>query len=280
MNRLYTVLLSLLTTASLSFAQTEAITDGSFEDGTPNPSWNEASVNFGSPLCDMASCGNCGGPCGPKTGTWYAWFGGAGALEIGSLTQTINIPNGATGATLSFWVMTPVVFNHDLDTLQVQIDGDNLFELTNADSSTYQSAYVMETVDVSSYADGANHTLTLWGYEDGAGGAGVTNYLVDDISLTYTDPAAGITHDLLSEGLRIYPNPASDQLNIDVSLARTRDMRVALYATSGALVSMHTIEAGRTGTLHIPVAEFADGAYVLKLNDGSSVITKPVIVSR
>lgn len=279
MNKLSTALLSLLATASLAFAQTEAVTDGSFEDGTPNPSWNEASVVFGTPLCDMASCGNCGGPCGPKTGAWYAWFGGAGALEIGSLDQTVSIPTGATGATLTFWVMMPTIFGHDLDTFQVQMDNTSLFEVTNADSNTYKSAYVMESVDVSSYADGGSHTLKLWGYEDGAGGAGVTNILVDDVSLTYTNPATGITHDLLSEGLRIYPNPSADQLNVDVTFARTKDLRIALYSTSGELVSTHIIDAGRTGTLHIPVTEFANGTYVVKINDGSSVITKPVIVS-
>lgn len=49
--------------------------DSGFEAGTPNPYWTEASINFGSPLCTVATCGS-GGGTGPHTGSWWAWFGG------------------------------------------------------------------------------------------------------------------------------------------------------------------------------------------------------------
>ena len=44
------------------------IVDPSFEAGAGSGAWTEFSLNFGTPLCDLASCGNCGGPCVARTG--------------------------------------------------------------------------------------------------------------------------------------------------------------------------------------------------------------------
>ncbi len=48
------------------------LADGSFEGGTPNASWTETSINFGTPLCTVEVCDGAG----PRTGAWWAWFGG------------------------------------------------------------------------------------------------------------------------------------------------------------------------------------------------------------
>src|SRR5690606_32233640 len=56
----------------------EIVFDGSFEEGSPNPVWEEASTNFGTPLCAVGSCGS--NPAFvPHTGDWWAWFGGIDA---------------------------------------------------------------------------------------------------------------------------------------------------------------------------------------------------------
>ena len=277
MKKFSTVMLVLLAGIGILSGQSDSVFDGGFEDGTPNPSWNEASLVFGTPLCDLATCGNCAGNCSARTGSWYAWFGGANELEIGSIDQDITIPAGATNASLTFWVKMATTFDHGLDSLKCQMDTSTMFVVTNADSNTYSADYVMETMDVSAYADGSSHNLQFWGYQQGAG---ITNILVDDVSLTYIDPASGVTHDLLFEGIKIYPNPTHDQLSIDVSFAKTNDMEMRLFTTSGELVSAHMVPAGKTGTLHISVAGLASGVYLLKINDGLGVVTKPVIISR
>ena len=44
-----------------------------------------------------AACGT-GGGIGPRTGTWWAWFGGIpDAVETGSMSQDITIPAGTNG---------------------------------------------------------------------------------------------------------------------------------------------------------------------------------------
>ncbi len=75
------------------------VADGSFEAGSPNPYWGEASTNGGSPLCDPDSCG----PDLATDGSWYAWFGGWTSYEEGILTQTVTIPMTATVLSFDFW---------------------------------------------------------------------------------------------------------------------------------------------------------------------------------
>ncbi|QLQ07277.1 MAG: hypothetical protein HZY76_15420 [Anaerolineae bacterium] len=68
------------------------VADGGFEAGTPNPFWTEYSLNFGTVLCDAASCGTGAGTSYPRTGDWWAWFGGIAAYEAGSVSQSVTIP--------------------------------------------------------------------------------------------------------------------------------------------------------------------------------------------
>ena len=98
--------------------------DGSFETGTPNASWEEFSTNFGTPLCD-AVCG-LGGGTGPRTGAWWAWFGGTTAAETGIITQSVTIPSGS--AELTFWLEIPATATGTNGFLSVPRGASHSFE--------------------------------------------------------------------------------------------------------------------------------------------------------
>ncbi|MCA9875226.1 MAG: S8 family serine peptidase [Anaerolineales bacterium] len=162
----------------ISGTSTDLVQDGGFESGTPNAHWNEASSNFGTPLCDTATCGT-GGGTGPRSGSFWAWFGGITATEIGSLEQAVTIPNGRA-STLRFWLEIPA--NSGTAFLNMSLDGDLLFSVTQADAANYPS-YTEVVIDVSSYADGTVHTLRF----DSTTTGGTTNFFVDDVSLFAED---------------------------------------------------------------------------------------------
>jgi hypothetical protein len=84
----------------------QLIVDGGFETGgIPNTFWNpETSTNFGTPLCDVPSCGTGGGASPPRTGAFWLWFGGIPAPETATLGQTVAFPGGDTIANLSLCV--------------------------------------------------------------------------------------------------------------------------------------------------------------------------------
>jgi hypothetical protein len=151
----------------------ELVQDSGFEAGTPNPNWAEASTNFGTPLCTIASCGS-GGGTGPRTGNWWAWFGGTSAVETGTLEQSGIIPRGSS-ATLSFFLEIPAADTPGF--LRVLLDGQLLFEVTEADSAQY-APYTPVTIDIKNFANGVAHTLR---FESTTDAGAVTNFFVDDV---------------------------------------------------------------------------------------------------
>ena len=157
---------------------TNFIADGSFEGGTPNASWAEASTNFGTPICDPFSCG-FGGGTGPRTGTFWAWFGGIPAFEQGSLEQSVTIPAGAT--TLDFFLEIPVSSGNGVDFMRVKIDGTTVFSVLEGQAPYAGIGYQPVSIPVGAFADGGAHLVRFESTQTGS--PGVSNFFVDDISL-------------------------------------------------------------------------------------------------
>lgn len=151
----------------------ERVTDGGFEDG--GTAWTQASTNFGSPLCTEADCGL--GGVGPYGGVRWAWFGGIGSAETGSVSQTINI--AAPSATLTFYLAIRATTPNAQDFLKVRVGTTEVYNIT-ANSAAEYNDYTMVTVDVSAFANGSNHLLT---FESSVFGPGTTSFHVDNISV-------------------------------------------------------------------------------------------------
>jgi hypothetical protein len=166
-----------------NFEATDMIEDGGFEAGTPNPFWNEASTNFGTPLCDAGSCGTGGGTAGPNTGAWWSWFGGATAVEVATVDQDVTLTNGNT-VVLEYFLWIGVDGNAGGDALEVDVDGSNQQTILSNNVS-FAAGYAMTSVDISSFADGGTHNLLMRGTQ---ATAATTNFNVDDLSLVITAP--------------------------------------------------------------------------------------------
>jgi hypothetical protein len=159
---------------------TELIVDGGFEGGTPSANWTETSTNYGTPLCTAGTCG-VGGGTGPYAGTFWAWFGGfGGGPEDATASQSVTLPAGQT-ATLFFYLEIPVSEGLATDFLEVTLDGTQVF-LADGTMSAQYNPYTLVEVDLSSFADGAAHTLEFHGYTNSLAGA-ATNFFVDNVSL-------------------------------------------------------------------------------------------------
>jgi hypothetical protein len=158
------------------------VADPGFETGTPNEMWEEASALFGTPLCD-ASCTTDEG-AEPYAGDWWIWFGGMDEAEQASMAQTVTFD--AEHALLAFQFSINAAAGTGDDMFMVRIDEDTVFMATDAEWATYDG-YTPVEIDVSAYADGAEHTIT---FAAETMGGGLTNFFVDDVSLTEcTDPA-------------------------------------------------------------------------------------------
>lgn len=161
-----------------------AIQDGSFEatnGGTfANPYWGQNSVTYGTVLCDVATCTPAGQTQAPRTGTYWAWFGGASAGDVGYVQQTVVLTPGVSS--LSFYLMMEANSNAG-NFLKVSIDGTPVFTATTADQANY-ATYTLVTVDVTAFGDGASHVVRFDSTTLGGG-----NFHVDDVALDITGPA-------------------------------------------------------------------------------------------
>lgn len=165
--------------ASVGNGGGEAFQDPGFEAGTPSPVWGETSTNFGTPLCTVSTCGT-GTGTGPRTGDWWAWFGGTSAFEEGTVSQDVIIPPSA--GNLEFW-LEAIVCSSPGDFLEVTIDGTQVFYVDGTWSQCGVLGYSQQSVDVSAFADGGNHTVVFHSVINNPG-EGVTNFFVDDVSLS------------------------------------------------------------------------------------------------
>ncbi len=154
------------------------VPDHSFEAGPFGGTWTESSTNFGTPICDVADCGT-GTGTGPSNGVFWAWFGGFAGIEDSSVSQSFTIPASVT--TLKFDFEIPLC-DSPADYLKVLIDGNEELAIDGTDPACGVIGYMVKTVDISAYADGAAHTLEFYSQVFGTNGTG-SNFFVDNIVL-------------------------------------------------------------------------------------------------
>lgn len=154
------------------------LVDGGFETGgIPNTFWNpETSTNFGTPLCDVPSCGTGGGASPPRTGGFWSWFGGIPAPETATIGQTVNIPLGQ--ARLVFFMRIGTVSSPFTDVLNVRVDGAIVASFP--EPTVAEGAYTQRIVNLNAFATGSNHAI-LFEYIGPTSGTG--SYVVDDVEL-------------------------------------------------------------------------------------------------
>jgi hypothetical protein len=176
--------LQLVPLPNLPTACTNVLLDSGFETGgIPNTFWNpETSTNFGTPLCDVPSCGSGGGASPPLEGAFWAWFGGIPAPETATLGQTVTIA-ASSSASLHFWMRIGTVSSPFTDVLNVRVDG--VIQQSFPEPTVAESAYTPRTINMTPFANGLSHTI-LFEYIGPTSGTG--SYVIDDVSVGVCTP--------------------------------------------------------------------------------------------
>lgn len=118
------------------------------------------------------------GKAAPRTGSWSSWLGGTAAPTVESVRQTVTIPAGCTGSTLSAWVKIttaeplPIAY----DTLTIKVGTTTVGRLSNVD----KGAYRLVSFGVGAFA-GQTVAVSFTSRED----IDVqTSFILDDVALT------------------------------------------------------------------------------------------------
>lgn len=272
MKKIYTLLSAALLFGGTASAQ---IVGGDFEAGLGGD-WSEYSDNFGTPICDDASCGNCGGPCGPNGGTYYCWFGGVGgAIETGFVEQTSFFASGSS-AVIEMYVKIAIPGPGDAnDKLELSVDGNVEGTLTTLDSAGYKDAYAMWSVDVSSYADGGNHLVKIEGVQHDTF---LVNILVDDVILKVDGEVTSLFEFETGENeVVFYPNPATDFVNLAYRNVEG-NTQVTITDMSGKIISQKEVYAAYGKSYKYDTSDMAPGTYVITVTQGKEILRSDEVI--
>ncbi len=161
--------------AEIACANT-VLVDGGFESGTPNKFWAETDANGGAPLTSVTGTGKT-----PHSGSWWAYFGSSTKADTASVSQTRTIP-AAASATLTFYLRISAA-GTATGTLTASIDKNELARFTNKNAAQFGS-YVQVVLDVSGYADGLSHALSIAAGTSAASLSNHVSFSVDDVCLS------------------------------------------------------------------------------------------------
>ncbi len=170
------------------------VQDSSFEattaSGGANPMWTSLDsnprANGGSVFYSAADTGVV-----PHSGNYIAWFGGWNAgSETQSFAQTVTLP---TGGPLYVNYYRETVFQVDTSdypaNLTVSIDGT---AVETTDLGTQGDVdYVLHSIDISAFADGASHEVRFQYDYDHQDSQTDGNTFIDDVTIDPTPTPAG-----------------------------------------------------------------------------------------
>jgi len=276
MKKLFTLLSIALSSFAVANAQTQVITDPSLEAaGGGGPEWSSTSTNFGTVLCDATSCGTCGGPCVPNSGTWYAWFGGTTSAEIGTLSQSFTVATGGVG-TLSFYLTIPNAGTAN-DSIGIAIDGNQVWAQLANDTVGFDAAYAEVTVNLGTLAAGSHNILIA---AVTGPGAATVNILVDDVTVE-VGGTSGTETILIDENINMYHNTAENTLYMNFLMNDEADMAVSIIDMNGRIVLVKNYNNIQNETLTLNTTGLAGGIYTVNfVKENSSAISKKIYINK
>ncbi len=254
-------------------AQQELIQNGSFELG--DQSWDFSLSTDG--YADL-------GKCAADDGDNYLWFGdideltGKDSLNYDAVIQTVTLPSNLDFAEFSFkWSGSSdeqdSINKYDFLLFSVlDGSGNEIFRdsVSNADLNptlTVQDCDgwyggVFFTVD-SQYA-GQNITIGFASFTDDLN---PTIFRVDNVSLL-AQTTTGLSENKISE-IKISPNPASEQLQIDN--LKNSNSKISIFNTAGMEINSYKLNSGLNT---INISSLPAGFYLVKEENG--VVSKIV----
>jgi hypothetical protein len=114
--------------------------------------------------------------------------------------------------------------------------------------------------------DTVNIAISASNITDGVyNGLGSTLY-IDAMEISYKPPPTGIMDKLSKDEFKVYPNPATENLNFEFTEAFQNDVNVSILNILGKTVLQETISASRSQSFRLDVSRFESGIYFYRLN--------------
>lgn len=106
------------------------------------------------------------------------------------------------------------------------------------------------------------------------------------VKVAYADGTFGYTENKTvknskSNGIRLYPNPATELINIDLSEYRGNNVNIYLYNQFGQQVEMRNVESAGDAPVILDVTHLTTGSYIIRISaKGKREVTKQISVTK
>lgn len=84
----------------------------------------------------------------------------------------------------------------------------------------------------------------------------------------------------LDNGISLYPNPTTGQLNIIATMNGSQNLDIEVYNTLGQKITSQKHNDISTGVLSLDLSHYANGIYFVSIDNGSEKIIKRVLVNK
>ena len=120
--------------------------------------------------------------------------------------------------------------------------------------------------------DGSNW---FTGYTGGGQNAPYLRMDIRDVT-----PTVGTNNVLVDAKFDVFPNPASDYINMNVSFDKPTDASVYITDITGKLLRVQELGQVSTDNVRIDVSSFPAGTYIAKLSTREGLLTKKFVVTK
>lgn len=205
------------------------------------------------------------------------------------MSPKVDFSNAISGATLTFDVAHQMYSATLIERLKVNVSTD-----CGATWSTIYNKAGATLATVSGYVTTAfNPVSTSWRSEtvsldpylgnpelifqiQSVSGYG-NNIYVDNVNIT--DGTTSVPVMLTSSPVKLYPNPAKGEANIEVNLAKATDLNVSIINALGAKVATYNYESFSNGVIRLDISTLTSGNYLVSVSSADGVITKRLTVT-
>ncbi|MBP9703368.1 MAG: T9SS type A sorting domain-containing protein [Chitinophagales bacterium] len=172
--------------------------------------------------------------------------------------------------------------------------GEEIFSRTTFTANTiYKDTIILEDDCYELYLwDSDGDGISWWANSDGIGyfrmrdgntNAIIKNYQADFGGLIYQQFTVGNYVDInaltaLNESVKVFPNPATDQVNFQLQLTNAEPVVMHIYNFDGKLVYSETKNMQNAQTIAMDVSSFSAGLYVAVFISGNTMLKTPFIV--
>ncbi len=139
---------------------------------------------------------------------------------------------------------------------------------------TTAEEWTTDTIDIADYANMDEVVFKFSGLSTFEGALYIDNIRISDLEITGTVETTST-----EQNFKIYPNPATDVINVGFDNAETSSLTISIFNLSGQKLKTISSHGNIGQSIQIDISDLSKGLYYLKLiSEKSNITSKPFLV--